>query len=157
MEWFAPSLLQQQTNFHLAQRENENLVFVEELTALALGLSFNQHQPIHFLQSKINEFISSWRAVHVGWVDFTAFLLLSASFIWSIGVVCWRSLFLAEPLAGPPAHNPPITQPTNPNFSSWIAQPSARSTSIYSFHSQIEAFSWAAPQQRATNFLHSSH
>ena len=57
MEWFAPSLLQQQTNFHLAQRENENLVFVEELTALALGAPF-----IVFSSFPLHQHFTSFRA-----------------------------------------------------------------------------------------------
>ena len=55
--WLGSSLLQQQTNFHLAQRENENLVFVEELTALALGAPF-----IVFSSFPLHQHFTSFRA-----------------------------------------------------------------------------------------------
>ena len=51
----------------------------------------------------------------------------AASFIWSIGVVCWRSLFLAEPLAvPPPITHQSLSQPTPISLHSLRSSPAVK-------------------------------
>ena len=115
-EWFAPSLLQQQTNFHLAQRENENLVFVEELTAAAVtalasrsvwfrhaGLSsFTNQRFLHSISSFLPQ--SSLRSL---WI-----VLLN----WNCGVCLFGFASLCGALRRAAATNPQTAHQTKHHF-----------------------------------------
>ena len=90
---------------HLAQREKRNGVDWKACRRPeAVGAPFSQHQPIHFLQSKINEFISSWRAVHcwLSWLHSLSFLL----FDWISCLSLSRRLLLLAERCG---RQPPLT------------------------------------------------
>ena len=74
-------LHQQHSSFHLAQRENEMNEFVEELTALPLGVPLHSNQPIRSIHQ-----LHWWTAAQVDWFSFRSFfdgLVCLSSFVFS--------------------------------------------------------------------------